>query len=351
MRIIVNNIAANSSGALSILTDFHNYLVESNDNNEWIFLLSDNFFKESKNIKILTFPKVKKSRLNKLAFDYIYGAKIIKRLKPDIVFSMQNIITFRLKVPQIVYLHQAIPFQNYINFNLLKKSERHLAIYQHLISKVIFASLKKSSKVIVQTNSMKNSVLNKIHIPSSKVFVINPQVKIDPVESKDNSDPNIVSFFYPAINEVYKNHKVILDACQILLTKNTTDFKIYLTIDGEDTENIKYLGKISREEVFKKYTQSTLIFPSLIESFPLPLIEAAVYGSLILAGNTSFSQEILRDYRNAYFFSPLIPTELSSLMEKVINKEIQNQKVLFNQNTTGWKEVVALIVSTCDKSS
>jgi hypothetical protein len=37
MRIVVNNIAASSGGAISILIDFYDYIKAADEENEWIF--------------------------------------------------------------------------------------------------------------------------------------------------------------------------------------------------------------------------------------------------------------------------------------------------------------------------
>ena len=97
MRIVVNDIAASEGGAMSVLRDFYNTVCADGNDNEWIFLLNDHYFEETEHVKILTLPHIKKSRLKKLIFDFITGRNYIKKLKPDVVFSLQNIITFGLK--------------------------------------------------------------------------------------------------------------------------------------------------------------------------------------------------------------------------------------------------------------
>ena len=121
MRIVVNDIAASKGGALTILKDFYNYISQNDTENEWIFLLGDNLLEETENIKIIVLSDIKKSRFKKLKFDFVTGKKFIKNLNPDVVFSLQNIATFGLKIPQIVYVHQSLPFQTIKNFSFFKK--------------------------------------------------------------------------------------------------------------------------------------------------------------------------------------------------------------------------------------
>jgi len=104
MRIIINDIAASSGGALSILKSFHNYLITTQEfkENEWIFLLNDRYVAETENVKVLVLDKVKKKWLTRLFFELYSGKKFISSLKPDAVCSLQNTITFGLKCPQVL---------------------------------------------------------------------------------------------------------------------------------------------------------------------------------------------------------------------------------------------------------
>ena len=106
MRIVVNDIAASKGGAMTVLRDFYNYVKENDKENEWIFLLGDKHFDETENVRIIALPKIKKSSLKRLAFDFFTGKMFISKLNPDVVFSMQNTVTWGVKVPQVVYMHQ-----------------------------------------------------------------------------------------------------------------------------------------------------------------------------------------------------------------------------------------------------
>ncbi|EJR44843.1 glycosyltransferase [Bacillus paranthracis] len=350
MRIVINNIAASSGGALSILRSFYDYLVKSGESkkNEWIFLLSDRHIEETDNIKVIILDTVKKNWLARLKFDLYSGKKFISKLNPDIVFSLQNTITFGIKSPQVLYMHQAIPFQSIKSFSFLKSEERTLAVYQHLIGRLIKKSIKEADKTIVQTKWIKEAVIKTTKIDAEKVVNIFPpkedylKYKINDEEFKKNS------FFYPAANSLYKNHQCIYDACADLNEKGISEFNISLTIkDREDTGNISFVGDIPFELVMEKYNTSTLIFPSYIETIGLPLIEAQQIGTIVLAADCPFSREVLAGYSNAYFFNPFEPRQLSNLMEKVINGQITpiTTNELMSEDSGGWAHTIEIIKS------
>lgn len=344
MRIVVNDIAASSGGALTVLKDFYNCVKENDTENEWIFLLGDNLLSETDNIKIITLPEIKNSRVKKLLFDLFFGKKFINSLKPDVVFSLQNIITFGLQIPQVVYIHQSIPFQKVKKFSFFKARERSLAVYQYLIGAIIKNSAKKSTKIIVQTEWMKEAVCEQCKILPEKVYKVTPNVKdvflLSELSYFDNK-----SFFYPTSPEVYKNNKIVFEACEIL-DKERFDYTVTLTLPKDQTaKNIKCVGRISYDEVIQSYGKSTLVFPSYIETFGYPLAEAKNVGTVILSSDCPFSREVLKNYENAYFFDPFAPEQLAELMNKVIAGEIVKKDIKKTKYEIidSWETVVDII--------
>lgn len=351
MRIVVVNTAASEGGALSILRDFYDYIKSINDNHEWIFILSGNYIEETNNIKVIIKEEVKYSWIKRLKWEFIYSAKFINNIKPDVVFSMQNTLSSSIRYPKMIYLHQPIPFQSTKKFSFIKKEERQLAIYQYFIGAIIKRSLKKSDKIVVQTNWMKESVLKSIKINKNSIIKVTPTIKNIDAGVEENY-PNKNIFFYPASGITYKNHQCIVEAVRLLVREGIKNFEVKLTLDKsyiqilnitpDIQQNIKLVGNLLREEVLDKYRESVLIFPSYIETFGLPLLEARMVGSMIISSNCDFAKEILRDYRNVRYFNPFSPNELSQHMKSIIFNKIDyvysNEKIVNEENT--WKYII-----------
>jgi len=320
MKVLVVDFAASEGGALSILKEYYEEIL-TDKNNDYYFLLSDNYVKEKSNIHIRVLKKYKKW-IPRLYFDYFQGKKIIEELKPDIVLSLQNTIIHGTKIKQVLYMHQSLPFQDVKTFSFIKKKEIKLAIIQKLMVFFIKSSMKKANKIIVQTEWIKKSIVKKVKISSNKIEVVKPRITLSVPIADHNIHYN--KFFYPTSNEIYKNNDLIYDACDLLNKDGITNFCVELTIDGmSSNKNVQKIGKIDRKDVFKKYTESVLIFPSYIETYGLPLLEARESNAVIFASDTPFSHEILDDYENAFFFNPFSPTELRELMAKSIRNEIK----------------------------
>ncbi len=346
MRIVVNDIAASTGGAMTVLRDFYRCVCDNDTENEWIFLLGDRYFEETENVKIIPMPDVKRSGVKKMLFDWVTGRKFIASLKPDLVFSLQNIITFGLKVPQVTYIHQSIPFQTVKKFSFFKRSERKLAVIQHVIGRIIKRSAKKSDRVIVQTEWMKEAVCKQCHLSADRVNVAMPQVKPFNIVSAPAWDAT--AFFYPTALGVYKNNTIVFAASEQLVQKGLK-FDVTLTLPEEKSRgNVKCVGRLPYDEVVAHYLTATLVFPSYIETFGYPLAEARQAGAIVLASDTAFSREVLAGYENAYFFDPFKPQELADLMERVISGEIVRRDGTVTQTTQhdSWLEVMNIVRRT-----
>lgn len=341
MKILVNDIAADSGGVLTVLKDFYQYIRDNDTENEWYFLVGGDFIQPTDRIHVIQLPQVKKNYVKRLVFDYITGRSLINSLNPDVIFSLQNTITFGVNHPQVVYEHQPLPFQGVKKYSFLKSTECRMAMYQHLIGKVIISSVKHASKVIVQTEWMRQAIAEKCKIPMSRIVKIAPNVedlgglRVDISRRSD-------LFFYPTSAVPYKNISCICDAAA-LLEERDLPFEVRLTVAEQKKQNhISWIGQVSREEVMRQFCEATLVFPSYIETFGYPLIEAAQMGAIVLAADLPFAHEVLGDYENAYFFDPFDPKALADLMEQVITGKIVRKEIFQESETKGnsWGQVI-----------
>ena len=329
MRIVVNDIAAKKGGGgvFSILEDFYNEARQSDPCIEWIFLLSAPYFEETDHIKIILYPELKASYLKRLNFEFIKGRYIVNKLKPDLYFSLQNTATCGIKAQQIVYLHQPLNYAKKIKkFSFFKSTERRLAVYQHLIGGLInFLFKLNKPAIIVQTHWLKETLIKKFNWATDKVKVYAPHL------SQINSDKSITidstHFFYPATPFIYKNHACIIRAVELLNKEGVHDFSVDFTVKKKDlSENqlpsqINCLGTIPRAQVLNLYQRSVLLFPSYIETFGLPLAEAALSGTKILAADIPTTREVLNNYHNVSYFKYDDVQKLALLMKNTITSK------------------------------
>jgi len=328
MRIMVFDVPAESGGALSVLHEFYNEF-KLDQENEYIFVLSLPELKETSNIKVLRFPWIKKSWGHRIYFDHIIAPRLIKEYEVDKVLSLQNIKIPHTKVYQSVFVHNALPFSEY-RFSFMEN--RLLWVYQNIIGKNIMKSIKKADHVIVQTNWMKKKCVERLRVSPEKIEVQPPKIDIEVKKIFKQTKESTSTFFYPASGVVFKNHKVVVDACLMLKEQGITDYNIIFTIVGDENEHIvdlfniskendlpiKFIGSLTREETFDFYAKSILIFPSYIETVGLPLLEAKLHNTPILVSDCEYAKEVLQDYTLVKFFDHCNKYELASLIKDTI---------------------------------
>lgn len=320
--VLVCDVHASESGAVSVLDDFYEQVCSSEDKSiQWIFVVSVPQYQEKENIKILRFPWIKKSWFHRLYFDFFIIKKVLKKYKPNKVISLQNMGVPFYKGEQMVYLHLAFILSDY-QFRFWT-DEKKLWVYQKIMSKWIFRSLRKVDQVIVQTKWMKTALAEKGGVNLDKIRIEEPVIPQIDVKF-EGKEENFRRFFYPATAFRYKNHMTLLKAVAYAVEKGLKEYEILFTISPEENKyaselwqyaetnniNVKFLGRIPRQEVFEIYEKSVLVFPSLLESFGIPLLEAKIAGCPIIASDCPFCHEILEEYERSSFFSPMDWKEL-----------------------------------------
>ena len=368
--VFVNATAATEGGALTILKHFLEGISKYSNNNiiYYIFCsLKELEVYESENIKIINNIKGKKW-LDRTKWD-LWGLKNWgkrKDIKADLIISFQNTgVKYYNDVKQLIYLHQSIPFFQTIKWDFFKKDERFYWFRKNIYKKIIKYSLRKNSYIAVQTEWMKNAVIEQFNWNPKKISVIKLDVENIPLEKVPEIDFNDNNFhiFYPANTAKYKNHELIINALKYIkdskpeiyknliihftfdnsLSNNRNVVLINLIKDLQVDEHIKYEGKISYERVLSFYKSCDLmVFPSYIETFGLPLIEAANFGMPILVADMNYAREVMGDYEGVKFLNYKDSKLWAENTIDLYNKRIKYTPYNIKHNTS-WKDFFKLI--------
>lgn len=194
----------------------------------------------------------------------------------------------------------------------------------------------KNAEYVVQLPSVKDLFCKRFpNIKADRVHVIRPNLpKID-VESvqKIDVDENKKLLLYPATPLRYKNHIVVLKALSKIREENPKLFetlKVVFTVPSESEvalavkkmnldSVVSCIGSVSYEKLLSYYKSScALLFPSKIESFGMPLIEAAFFGINIVASELPYAKEVLENYKNKRFCNPDNADEWKNAIENAV---------------------------------
>lgn len=318
MKIIVYDIAVSKGGGgESILDQYFNQAI-SDTKNEWWFLVSLDKYNNVENDHVhVVYVDVKRSSKIKSYFlrkkyEIFELKKAIKAIEPDEVISLQNMVVPWAKCKQTVYMHQPLQFAP-VKYSFFCKEERSFAFRQHIVCRIIRRNLRKADKIIVQTFWMKKGVAEWLPYPEEQIVVERPVFTLPVLESKNLKLDNI--FFFPANAYLHKNHQVIVEACKLLKKKGVNDYHVQFTLSPDsgilakklfdeiqkEELPIEFIGHLDKKTLFPKYQTSIMLFPSYVETFGLPLLEAKTLGGRIIASNLPFAHEILDGYDSVKF--------------------------------------------------
>ena len=331
MRVLVFDVPASESGALTGLLDFYRFVVARGRKDiEWTFVVSTDALGtplEGSAIRIIRRPEAKRNWTRRIIFEIFVAPRLVRQYQADAILSLQNTAILWTKVPQVVYVHNSVPYAP-TRFSYAKRDERLLAAMGDIFRPLIGWSVRKSRTAVVQTNWLKTAIERRHGIAQGKIVVVSQAVDL---HASPGSAARIRGhFIYPAVPFVYKGHKEIVDAVAILHAEGHRPHVVF-TIDG--TENpysralvttIKDLGlescfdlvgHISRDRLVEIYRESALLFVSHLESFGLPLMEARILGIPVIATRQPFSEEILEGYDKATLVGQGVARELAAAMK------------------------------------
>ncbi|MGL4672104.1 glycosyltransferase [Cetobacterium sp.] len=362
--IIFSGINLNEGGTLSIMRDCLRY-ASTNLSSEYELIAlvhKKSLFQDIDKIKYLEFEDSKKSYLKRMYYEYFYFKKLSKELNPYLWFSLHDMTPNVKANIRAVYCHNPMPF--YKMNKLEKKLEPKLNLFSLFYKYLYKINIKKNNYVIVQQNWIKEKFQEMYKI--SNVVVSYPNIdlqsiKYKKIETKDNK----IRFFYPAISRVFKNFEVICEAAESLEKKGINNLEFILTIEKGINEygdyiyekynhikSIKFVGKLSREEVFSYYDYSNvLIFPSKLETWGLPISEFKEFNKPILLSDLPYARETVGSYKNIRYFNPSSPYELEQKINDSLNNKVINIEDSYKELNVemGWKELMIKLLKKNSK--
>lgn len=270
--------------------------------------------------------------------EQIKFTKLLHSLKPDLVhftmtqqpiFYLGNIVT---TTHDLTMLRFTRPGTTPLPIFWVK-----MALYKFMF----WWSHKKSTKIIVPTNFVKEDLAKLEPFTKNKTFVTleagEPTKSVKTTPFKDAKKPYIM---YLGSSFPHKNLKRLVDAFGIVL-ESFPDLQLILVGKREkykiDLENyvatktykdsILIPGWLEDEETFWLYKNcEAYVFPSMSEGFGLPGLEAMSYGAPVVSSNATCLPEVHGDA--AEYFDPYDINDMAAAICRVIgNKKRRDELV------------------------
>ncbi len=284
--------------------------------------------------------------------------QLLKKIKPDILHCTANTAPLFISTKLVTTIHDVIYMES-VNF-----SGSGYQNFGNLYRKFIVPKIARKAKIIITVSEFEKKVISKrLKVPENKIRVIynavNPQFKIIdreiliPFKNQYQLPDRFILHFGNTAPK--KNTVGVLKAYSLYSRNNKNNFSLVITDCSKDyIESL--LKEINQPELIKKihilnyipFTEVPLLYnlakvflyPSLRESFGMPVVEAMACGIPVITSNTSALPEIAGGA--AVLVNPHNATEIAEQINMLINEpELYKnymEKGLNNIRRFNWNE-------------
>ncbi len=279
---------------------------------EFIFIFDQPFdeaFITSENITpVLAGPIVKYPLLWKYWYDIKIPA-ILKKYKADVFVSPDGFCSLKTKTPQCIVVHDLAFLHQPL---YIKKS--HAAWLKKSTPKF----LSKANSIVTTTTFLKQELIEKFAVDASTIDVVHsgvsklyqPLLTDDKIAIKNKYTEGKEYFIYSGLIDADKNLMNLLKAFSVFKKRQQTGMKLILagrvasTYESfkKDLQSYKYRSDVlliehlpATELVNVVSAAYGFIYPSLVETFAVPVIEAMQCDVPVIAAETNSLKEIVKD--------------------------------------------------------
>lgn len=315
------------------------YLEKIDEKNEYVVLVPEkdiDYWKpKSKNFTLQV------SKYKNFSFNEQLGfAWQLYRLKADLVhFCMpqQPVLYFK---PSITTMHDLILLQVY-------NSDKNWLVFhlKQLVGRFVFFYLAhKSRYIITPSNFSKKQYLSRYKIKANKVVTTYLAADTDTYTAEKIQLPYKKFIMYVGQQSDYKNVRRLIHSHQKLLqtfpdlglvfvgSMNTMAKRNKEWVDKKGYKNILFAGFVEDHNLAWMYQHTeAYVFPSLMEGFGLPGLEAMVQGAPVVSSDATCLPEIYGDA--AHYFNPKDVDDIANKIADVLNDESLRTTLIKNGYT------------------
>lgn len=214
-------------------------------------------------------------------------------------------------------------------FTRLAEGQRYprLTHVRHWLERRIFAAGRhRAALALVQTPTMAAALAERwpgLDVAVAPFLADASDVPARPAPSRRRA-AGPLRLFFPADGAAHKNHDRLLRAMAMLAAEEVA-VTLEVTLDPQEAAArvaalglppglVEATGQISRDAVLARIAAAdALVFPSLTESFGLPLIEARAAGTAIIASERDYVRDVCAP---AETFDPLSPRSIADAVRR-----------------------------------
>jgi len=324
-RILVNALAVTSGGGHSYAVNLIKELDRDDRGFRFTFLVARGVLEEipTKNVVIRSvwLPGFHPALRVVARFVYEELALPLRAIRYDLLYSVADLVSPLVPVPTVVAL-------------------RNLNIYDHsyydtfrlrALDKLVRLGIRRVDRMVFPSHAAAESIGKLLGLPERLASVVPHGVDANVFARTSGSEGGVPFLFLPAAIERHKNLEVLIDAIP-----HFSDSELEIRIAGSSSTDPEYevellaraqrlgvenrfrlLGPVPYEQVVAYYRGAlALVFPSMLETFGQPMLEAMLAGTPIVASEIPVFQELGKDV--ALFFPPDDPAALARSIDSLL---------------------------------
>ena len=370
MRIVVDArlYGLENAGIGRYIMNLINQIEKEEKENEYYIFLREKYFKQLK-FKNKNFKKILADYPHYSLKEQIFLPLQLIKIKPDLAhFPHFNVPIFWWG-KYAVTIHDLIKHQS----RGVQTTTRWPIFYwfKYLNYKIlVWLAVKRATKIITPSNYWKEELIRRYHLPRKKVIVTYEGVdekfsifnfqflKRKILEKYKIKTPFIIytGSLYP-----HKNVEILIKAIKklnkemrfylvVVCARNIFYEKFLRKVEKLGAKNyVNFIGFVPDEELAIIYQQAeAFVFPSLIEGFGLPGLEAMACGLPVLASDIPVFREVYKDA--ALYFNPFSINDLVEKIKKIIkDKELKRRLKMKGKELTSlysWERMAKKTIET-----
>jgi len=212
---------------------------------------------------------------------------------------------------------------------LKNKSFKQYFYYKYFLK----YSIQNTKKIITVSNFTKNKLIETYQLEYKRddIVVIHNATDIDEIQEEFVDNLPSKYLFIPGVHSEYKNYKRIIQA---ILDLNDPNLNLLITSNSEEVKQyckkypfVTVLSELTYGQIKYLYLHSiALIYPSLIEGFGFPALEAARLKIPIITTKNSSMEEFLK-INAAVYIDPYSIQETKEAIKKILYDD--NSKMIY----------------------
>jgi glycosyltransferase involved in cell wall biosynthesis len=323
MRLVISAVNLVEGGTLTVLREAVEAVATHFPEWEVIVAVNRVGLVQVGGVREIAFPAAKTSWLRRVWLEWVGFRRLSREWKADVWLSLHD-ITPRVEAGrQYVYCHNPSPFCTApLPLQHLDPSFRLFRRFYGLLYRCF---IHRNAAVIVQQQWLRDAFIRRFGV--RKVIVAHPTAR--PARNFVPRPPTLPRrFLYPALPRVFKNFELLGECAALLEARPGWQGEILITIDGSENayartmlaryghlRTLRFIGLQDRSQMERQYAEcDALIFPSLLETWGLPLSEAKARGLPVLAADLPYARESVGTYEATRFFDPQNAAALAGLV-------------------------------------